>query len=112
VQPEEGVTYASNIDKAEARIDWTRPAEEVDRQIRGLSPFPGAWCEIDGSRVKLLASRLAEGAGAPGTVLDDALGVACGQGAVRLLRLQRAGKGAQDAEDFLRGNKVPAGTQL
>jgi methionyl-tRNA formyltransferase len=112
VQPEEGVTYASKIDKAEARIDWTRPAEEVDRQIRGLSPFPGAWCEIDGSRVKLLASRLAEGAGAPGTVLDDALGVACGQGAVRLLRLQRAGKGAQDAEDFLRGNKVPAGTQL
>lgn len=112
VQPEEGVTYASKIDKAEARIDWTRPAEEVDRQIRGLSPFPGAWCEIDGSRVKLLASRLAEGAGMPGTVLDDALSVACGQGAVRLLRLQRAGKGAQDAEDFLRGNKVPAGTQL
>lgn len=112
VQPDEGVTYASKIDKAEARIDWTRPAEEVDRQIRGLSPFPGAWCEIDGSRVKLLASRLAEGDGAPGTVLDDALGVACGQGAVRLLRLQRAGKGAQDAEDFLRGNKVPAGTQL
>ena len=112
VQPDEGVTYASKIDKAEARIDWTRPAEEVDRQIRGLSPFPGAWCEIDDSRVKLLASRLAEGAGAPGKVLDDALGVACGQGAVRLLRLQRAGKGAQDAEDFLRGNKVPAGTQL
>ncbi|MGB2201998.1 MAG: methionyl-tRNA formyltransferase [Pseudooceanicola atlanticus] len=112
VQPEEGVTYASKIDKAEARIDWTRPAEEVDRQIRGLSPFPGAWCEIDGSRVKLLASRLAEGAGMPGTVLDDALSVACGQGAVRLLRLQRAGKGAQDAEDFLRGTKVPAGTQL
>ena len=112
VQPDEGVTYASKIDKAEARIDWTRPAEEVDRQIRGLSPFPGAWCEIDDSRVKLLASRLAEGAGAPGTVLDDALCVACGQGAVRLLRLQRAGKGAQDAEDFLRGNKVPAGTQL
>jgi len=112
VQPEEGVTYASKIDKAEARVDWTRPAEEVDRLIRGLSPFPGAWCEVGGERVKLLASRVSEGQGAPGEVLDDALTVACGSGAVSLLRLQRAGKGAQDREVFLRGNPIPRGTQL
>ncbi|MBO9442457.1 methionyl-tRNA formyltransferase [Phaeobacter italicus] len=112
VQPEEGVTYAHKIDKAEARVDWTRPAAEVDRQIRGLSPFPGAWCEIDGQRVKLLASRLTEGAGPAGVVLDDSLRVACGDGAVELLRLQRAGKGAQDREVFLNGFPVGAGTQL
>ncbi|MEM9139224.1 MAG: methionyl-tRNA formyltransferase, partial [Pseudomonadota bacterium] len=92
-QPLDGVTYAAKIDKAEARIDWSRPAAEVDRQIRGLAPFPGAWCEIGGARVKLLLSRLADGAGPPGTVLDDALTVACGEGAVQILRLQRAGKG-------------------
>ncbi len=112
VQPEQGVTYASKIDKAEAQIDWSQPAEEVDRKIRGLSPFPGAWCEIDGQRVKLLASRLASGAGAPGEVLDDTLTVACGSGAVELLRLQRAGKGAQDREVFLRGFPVAKGTRL
>jgi len=111
-QPEDGVTYAQKIDKAEAKIDWNRPAAEVDRKIRGLSPFPGAWCEINGERVKLLASRLAEGAGRPGEVLDDTLTVACGERAVRLTRLQRAGKGAQDAEVFLRGRPVAAGTQL
>ncbi|NKX41117.1 methionyl-tRNA formyltransferase [Rhodobacteraceae bacterium R_SAG1] len=112
VQPEEGVTYAHKIDKAEARVDWTRPAAEVDRQIRGLSPFPGAWCEIDGQRVKLLASRLTEGTGPAGVVLDDSLRVACGDGAVELLRLQRAGKGAQDREVFLNGFPVGAGAQL
>jgi methionyl-tRNA formyltransferase len=112
MQPEEGVTYAAKIDKAEARVDWTRPAAEVDRLIRGLSVFPGAWCEIGGERVKLLGSRLAAGAGAPGAVLDDALTVACGDGAVRLLRLQRAGKGPQDAAEFLRGRPVPAGSRL
>ncbi|GLO73112.1 methionyl-tRNA formyltransferase [Phaeobacter italicus] len=112
LQPEEGVTYAHKIDKAEARVDWTRPAAEVDRQIRGLSPFPGAWCEIDGQRVKLLGSRLTEGAGPAGVVLDDSLRVACGDGAVELLRLQRAGKGAQDREIFLNGFPVGAGTQL
>ncbi|GHF57458.1 methionyl-tRNA formyltransferase [Seohaeicola zhoushanensis] len=112
VQPEAGVTYAAKIDKAEARVDWTRPAEEVDRLIRGLSPFPGAWCEIGGERVKLLGSRLAAGQGAPGQVLDGALTVACGSGAVRLSRLQRAGKAAQDGETFLRGWPVAAGTQL
>ncbi|MCE8555814.1 methionyl-tRNA formyltransferase [Ruegeria pomeroyi] len=111
-QSDDGVTYAAKIDKAEARVDWTRPAVEIDRQIRGLSPFPGAWTEIAGERVKLLASRLAEGQGAPGAVLDDALTVACGTGAVSLTRLQRAGKGAQDADIFLRGWPVPKGTRL
>ena len=111
-QPEAGVTYATKIDKAEARVDWSQSAEEVDRKIRGLSPFPGAWCEIDGERVKLLASRLAEGSGPPGAVLDDALTIACGTGAVRLTRLQRAGKGAQDADVFLRGRPVARGAQL
>ncbi|WP_158966150.1 methionyl-tRNA formyltransferase [Chachezhania sediminis] len=111
-QPEDGVTYASKIDKAEARIDWSAPAETVNRQIRGLSPFPGAWVEIDGERVKILASRLGAGAGAPGQVLDDALTVACGTGAVTLTRLQRAGKAAQDADTFLRGWPIAAGAQL
>ncbi|KIC32558.1 methionyl-tRNA formyltransferase [Leisingera sp. ANG-S5] len=112
VQPEDGVIYAEKIDKAEAQIDWTRPAAEVDRKIRGLSPFPGAWCEIEGQRIKLLASRLAEGQGAPGEVLDDSLIVACGEGAVQLLRLQRAGKSAQDPDVFLRGFPVPKGSRL
>jgi len=109
VQPDDGVTYASKIDKAEARIDWSRPAVEVDRQIRGLSPFPGAWSELGGQRVKVLASRLAEGQGNPGQVLAENLTVACGSGAVELLRLQRAGKGAQDRDIFLRGFPVTPG---
>ncbi|WP_370273392.1 methionyl-tRNA formyltransferase [Pseudooceanicola nitratireducens] len=112
VQPEVGVTYASKIDKGEARVDWSRPAEEVDRLIRGLSPFPGAFVEVEGERLKLLASRIGDGQGRPGEVLDDALTVACGRGAVQLLRLQRAGKGAQDAEEFLRGRPLLKGTQL
>ncbi|MBE1295160.1 MAG: methionyl-tRNA formyltransferase [Rhodobacteraceae bacterium] len=112
VQPDEGVTYAAKIDKGEAQIDWSQPAEEVDRKIRGLSPFPGAWCEIDGQRVKLLASRPADGKGEAGEVLDDALTVARGSGAVELLRLQRAGKGAQDREVFLRGFPVAKGARL
>lgn len=111
-QPEVGVTYAAKIDKAEARVDWSRPAVEVDRQIRALSPFPGAWTQIEGERVKLLASRLSDGQGVTGEVLDDALRVACGTGAVELLRLQRAGKAAQDRETFLRGWPIPAGTRL
>lgn len=111
-QPEDGVTYAAKIDKAEARIDWTRPASEIDRQIRGLSPFPGAWTELGDDRIKLLASRMAEGQGAPGEVLDDHLRVACGNGAVELLRLQRAGKGAQDRKTFLRGSPIAVGTRL
>jgi methionyl-tRNA formyltransferase len=111
-QPAEGVTYAAKIDKAEARIDWSRPAVEIDRQIRGLSPFPGAWCEQDGTRLKLLLSRVSAGQGVPGTVLDDSLTVACGKGAVQLLRLQRAGRGAMDAIEFLRGTPLKAGDRL
>lgn len=112
VQPEAGVTYAQKIDKAEARIDWSKPAAEVDRLIRGLSPFPGAWCEHDGQRIKVLASRLAEGRGEPGEVLDQNLTVACGTGAVELKRLQRAGKGAQDRDIFLRGCPIETGSRL
>ncbi len=111
-QPEDGITYAAKIDKAEARVDWSRPAEEVDRLIRGLSPFPGAWCMAGDERVKLLGSCLAEGQGAPGEVLDDAATVACGRGAVRLLRLQRAGRAAQDAGEFLRGMALAPGMRL
>ena len=111
-QPEDGVTYAAKIDKAEARIDWSRDAVEVDRLIRGLSPFPGAWFEHEGARVKALGSVLERGAGAPGEVLDDALCVACGTGAVRLTRLQRAGKAAQDADVFQRGAQIAAGARL
>ncbi|MEM7732968.1 MAG: methionyl-tRNA formyltransferase [Pseudomonadota bacterium] len=109
-QPAEGVTYAQKIDKAEARVDWTETAEEVDRKIRGLSPFPGAWAEVDGQRLKFLASRAIEGNGTPGTVLDDTLTIACGTGAVEVLRLQREGKGPQDRADFLRGSPVRPGT--
>ncbi|MFA8387309.1 MAG: methionyl-tRNA formyltransferase [Pelagibaca sp.] len=111
-QPDAGVTYAQKIDKAEAHIDWTRPAIEVDRQIRGLSPFPGAWTMIGAERVKLLGSALSDQSGIAGTALDDAFTIACGTGAVTITRAQRAGKGAQDAATFLRGLAVPKGTLL
>ena len=111
-QPDVGVTYAEKIDKAEARVDWTRPAKEIDFQIRGLSPFPGAWSEVDGQRLKFLNCRLADGVGQPGEVLNDRLTIACGSGAVEVLRLQRAGKGPQDREEFLRGLAIPPGTRL
>ena len=105
-QPEEGVTYAAKIDKAEARIDWTASAAEIDRKIRGLSPFPGAWCEMDGERVKLLNSRLADGSGAPGEHLGD-LTIACGEGAIAITELQRSGKRTASATEYLRGNSIP-----
>jgi methionyl-tRNA formyltransferase len=111
-QPEEGVTYAAKIEKTEAQVDWSRPAVEVDRLIRGLSPFPGAWTQQGETRIKLIASRLAEGKGAPGSLLHDPLRIVCGEGAVELIRLQRAGKGVQDADEFLRGWPLPAGTIL
>ncbi|MCJ7422187.1 methionyl-tRNA formyltransferase [Sphingomicrobium astaxanthinifaciens] len=111
-QPAEGVTYAAKIDKAEARTDWSRPAVEVQRHIQGLSPFPGAWTEHGGTRIKLLAAAPADGSGAPGTVLDDALTIACGDGAVRIMRAQRAGKGAQDADVLLRGYAISKGDML
>ena len=119
-QAAEGVTYAKKITPAETRVDWTRPAAEVDRQIRGLSPFPGAWFEAPSDttssrgmvRVKALLSRLEDGEGPAGALLDDALLVACGSGAVRLLQVQREGRQAQDAEAFLRGFPLPAGARL
>jgi methionyl-tRNA formyltransferase len=109
-QSDQGVTYAAKIEKAEARIDWNKPARAVLRQIHGLSPFPGAWCEmpIDGEpvRVKILRCSIADGAGAAGELLDDRLKVACGEGALRILDLQRAGKGPMKAEEFLRGSPL------
>ncbi|WP_417495527.1 methionyl-tRNA formyltransferase [Maricaulis sp.] len=115
-QADEGVTYASKITPQEARIDWSRPAAELSPHIRGLSPFPGAWFELATEkgpvRVKVLLATSEAGEGAPGTALDDALLIACGSGALRLSRLQREGKGAMKAEDFLRGTAVPAGTVL
>jgi len=115
-QAQEGVTYAKKIRAKEARLDWSRPARELDRKIRGLSPFPGAWFLLPTDkgevRVKALLSAYEEADGAPGAVLDDRLLVACGEGAVRLLKVQREGKAAQDAEVFLRGQPVAAGTRL
>jgi methionyl-tRNA formyltransferase len=105
-QSEEGVTYAQKIDKAEARIDWTRPAAEVDRQIRGLSPFPGAWCEIGGERIRLLRSSLALGNAAPGTHLGS-FRIACGTDAVQITEAQRQGKRAMPADEVLRGLTLP-----
>jgi methionyl-tRNA formyltransferase len=111
-QSEVGVTYAAKIDKAESRVDWSKPAHAVLRHIHGLSPFPGAWSEIagEGARVKILRCEIAEGAGVPGTVLDDHLTIACGEGAIRIVELQRAGKAPMKAVDFLRGTplKPPA----
>jgi methionyl-tRNA formyltransferase len=111
-QAADGVTYANKITPAETHIDWTRPAREVDCMIRGLSPAPGAWFELGGVRLKALQSRLEQGAGAPGEALDDALLIACGEGAVRLLRVQREGRAALDSGAFLRGQPVPAGSRL
>ena len=105
-QPADGVTYAAKIDKSEARIDWTAPAQVIDRQIRGLSPFPGAWCEIAGERVKFLRCRPAEGQGAPGQVLHG-LTIACGTGAVEITLAQREGKRPAPAADVLRGFTMP-----
>lgn len=102
VQPDDGVTYAAKIDKAEARVDWNRPTVEVDRQIRGLSPFPGAWCMVGDERVKLLASRIADGLDAAGTVMNG-FTIACADGAIAVTRVQRAGKTAMDADQALLG---------
>jgi methionyl-tRNA formyltransferase len=112
-QPTEGVTYAAKIAKSETRIDWTRPWNEVHNHCRGLSPFPGAWCEFPGAgRVKILRTTKDEGSGPPGRVLDDKLTIACGSGAVRLVELQRAGKQPMAADEFLRGTPVAPATVL
>jgi methionyl-tRNA formyltransferase len=115
-QPEQGVTYAAKIGNDETRIDWTRPWQAVHDHCRCLSPYPGAWFELPGAgapaRIKVLRTTRGEGSGAPGTALDDRLTVACGEGAVRILELQRAGRQSLKAEEFLRGTPLPAGTRL
>ncbi len=111
-QPADGATYAKKILKEEARIDWTKPAHEIDCLIRGLSPAPGAWCEVKGERLKILYAEPVSGSGASGTLIDDKLTVACGDGALRLVRLQRAGKSVMTAEELLRGFALPRGTVL
>jgi methionyl-tRNA formyltransferase len=111
-QPETGVTYAKKILKEEARIDWSRSAQEVDCLIRALSPAPGAWTEAKAERLKILYAELAEGSGTPGEMLDENLTIACGSGALRLIRLQRAGRGVMSATELLRGFALPRGARL
>ena len=112
LQPAEGITYAAKIDKAEARIDWSRNADLIDRQVRAFSPSPGAWFAVGDERIKLIEAEVAEGSGSPGTVLDTHPAIACGTGALRLLTVQRAGRGALSADAWLRGFALPAGTIL
>ena len=111
-QPAEGITYAAKIDKAEAHIDWSRDADLIDRQVRAFSPSPGAWFAVGDERIKLIEAEVAEGSGSPGTVLDTHPAIACGTGALRLLTVQRAGRGALSADAWLRGFALPAGTIL
>jgi methionyl-tRNA formyltransferase len=112
LQDDAAAIHAPKIDKAEARIDWNESAEVIERKVRGLAPFPGAWFELEGERVKLLLAEVAEGDGAPGTVLDEDFTIACGTGALRPVKLQRAGKPAMSTDEFLRGRPVAAGTVL
>ncbi|MBP6361928.1 MAG: methionyl-tRNA formyltransferase [Novosphingobium sp.] len=111
-QPEAGVTYAKKIDKAEARIDWSQPAEQIERQIRAFAPAPGAWFEYQGERCKVLAGKSADIGGAPGMVLDEALTVACGKGAIHPTLVQRAGRPTMTTAELLRGWEIVAGTRL
>jgi methionyl-tRNA formyltransferase len=110
-QPVAGVTYASKIDKAETRIDWTRPAKEIEWQVLAFAPTPGAWFEAKGERIRLLeAAVVAEASGKPGKVLDSALTVATGHGAIRPLKVQRAGRAPMNADELLRGFTIPKGS--
>ena len=111
-QPEEGVTYAHKIDKAEARLDFSRPAAEVERQIRAFNPTPGAWFEYQGERIRILAAQLSELSGAPGAVLDHGLAIACGSGSIVPTLVQRAGRAAMRADELLRGFVIPVGANL
>jgi methionyl-tRNA formyltransferase len=112
-QPSDGATYASKIDKAEARIDWRRPAEEVERQVLAFNPVPGAWFEVNGERVKVLEAALgADASGVPGEVLDNCLSIACGSGYIRPLKVQRAGRGPMTPGELLRGFAIATGTKL
>ena len=110
-QPEDGVTYAAKIDKTEARLDFTRPAAAVERQVRAFNP-PGAWFEADGERVRVLEAAMADGRGVPGTVIDGELTIACGSEAIQPIVVQRAGRGVMSADELLRGYPIPAGAQL
>ena len=111
-QPDVGITYASKIEKAEARIDWTKSAEEIERQVRAFNPVPGAWFEANGERVKLLDAECVDGAAAPGQVVGLPLVIACGEDALHCRLLQRAGRGAMDVDALLRGFPIPEGTIL
>ena len=111
-QPDQGATYASKIDKAEARIDWSRPAQDIERQVRAFAPSPGAWFDANGERIKLLAADVVDGSGAPGEVLNDQLAIACGSGAIQPLRVQRAGRAPMNPNELIRGFSIPKGTIL
>jgi methionyl-tRNA formyltransferase len=111
-QPEQGVTYAPKIEKAEARLDWSRPAAFLERQLRALNPWPGCWTTFDGERLLVLEGELAGGCGAPGEVLDERMTIACGAGALRLTKVQRAGGRPMSADAFLRGFRLPVGARL
>jgi methionyl-tRNA formyltransferase len=112
-QPVAGVTYAGKIDKTEARIDWSRPAEDIERQVRAFAPAPGAWFEAEGERIKLLEAAIgSDASGKPGNVLDDCLNIACGSGYIRPLKVQRAGRSPMTPGELLRGFAIPKGTQL
>ena len=111
-QPGDGITYAKKLDRDESRVDWAEPAELIERKTRALNPWPGVWFEMDGTRVKLLSGRVENGDGAPGTVIDDDMTIACGDGAFRPERLQREGRRPMDRAEFLRGNSLSKGTRL
>jgi methionyl-tRNA formyltransferase len=111
-QPAQGVTYAPKLTRADGKIDWTRDAAAIERQVRAFDPWPGTFSSVQGTVLKVLAAELADGTGAPGTVLDDRLTIACGRGALRLTRVQLGGRAAMSSEAFLRGHRMPAGTAL
>ncbi len=111
-QPEKGVTYASKLSRSEGRVDWTRSAAELDRWVRALNPWPGVWCEHNGQRLRILSAAIEDGIGMPGAVIAEPLSVACGDGALRVNWVQRAGKSAMPVEDYLRGSPAPVGTVL
>ena len=111
-QPSDGVTYAAKVDKAEARIDWSKPAEEIERQVRAFAPAPGAWFEAHGERIKLLEAQVADGHGQAGQVLDERLTIACGSGAIAPVAVQRAGRAPMTPAELLRGFAIPNGSVL
>ncbi|EPY00824.1 methionyl-tRNA formyltransferase [Magnetospirillum fulvum] len=111
-QPDEGAVYAAKLTRDEARIDWRLPARQIERQVRALNPWPGVWFDLGGERVKVLTATLATGQGQPGTVLDGGLTIACGEGSLRPIKVQRAGKAPMEATEMLRGNPVAVGTVL